>query len=245
MERAVLADIYYRCPPHPGGTRGLGKEWIKGKDQMTNRIGNVAAVVLLGVAGFVGYRLIEANLRADIYRDRLTELADNYDQLRQTYNQAVRKTAVTELVVQDGKLCVSIRTAQGVVKQIPTPFDPSGEIYVDYVVLDGRLWVRRVFDAQTPPSAGVLIEPQLAEVGWDDPALAHGKAVYRRLGEGRWLVTVTGDGSLGLARATDDAPTDLTATPPVRDYEPVSEQARAEVDRIGPGDVVRRLVGVR
>ncbi len=211
---------------------------------MTNRIGNVAAVVLLGVAGFVGYQLVQANLKADIYRDRLTELADDYDQLRQTYNQAVRKTAVTELVVEDGKLCVSIRTNEGVVKQIPTPFDPSGEIYVDYVVLDGRLWVRRVFDAQTPPSAGVVVEPELTDVGWDDPALAHGKAVYRRLDEGRWVVTVTGDGSLGLAKATGNEPTDLTSTPSVRDYEPVHEQARAEVDRIGPGDVVRRLVGV-
>lgn len=210
---------------------------------MINRIGNVAAVVLLGVAGFVGYRLIEANLKADIYRDRLTALAQDYDRLRQTYNQAVRKTAVTELVVEDGKLCVSIRTHEGVVRQIPTPFDPSGEIYVDYVVLDGRLWVRRVFDAQTPPSAGVVIEPELSEVRWDDPALAHGKAVYRRLDEGRWIVTVTGDGSLGLAKATGDEPADLTAIPPVRDYEPVNEQARAEVDRIGPGDVVRRLVG--
>ena len=211
---------------------------------MMNRIGNVAAVVLLGVAGFVGYRLIEANLKADIYRDRLTELADDYDQLRQTYNQAVRKTAVTELVVEDGKLSVSIRNARGVVKQTPTPFDPSGEVYVDYVVLDGRLWVRRVFDAKTPPSEGVIVEPELAEVGWDDPKLAHGKAVYRRLSEGRWVVTVTGDGSLGLAKATGDQPVDLTATPPVRNFQPVDEQARAEVDRIGPGDVVRRLVGV-
>jgi hypothetical protein len=210
---------------------------------MINRIGNVAAVAMLGVAGFVGYRLVQANLKADIYRDRLTALADDYDQLRQTYNQAVSKTAVTELVVQDGKLCVSIRTNQGVVKQIPTPFDPSGEIYVDYVVLDGRLWVRRVFDAKTPPSQGVIVEPELAEVGWDDPALAHGKAVYRRLDEGRWVVTVTGDGSLGLAKATGDEPADLTSTPPVRDYEPVSEQARAQVDQIGLGDVVRRLVG--
>ena len=154
---------------------------------MINRIGNAAAVVLLGVAGFVGYRLVQANLKADIYRDRLTALADDYDQLKQTYNRAVRKTAVTELVVRDGALSISIRTSEGVIRHIPTPFDPSGEVYIDYVVHNGRLWVRRVFDAQTPPSEGVLIEPQLAEVGWDDPALAHGKAVYRRLGEGRWI----------------------------------------------------------
>lgn len=211
---------------------------------MMNRITGIASLVLIAVAGYAGYRLVEANLRADIYRDRLTSLAADYDTLRATYNQAVRRTAVTELVVENGKLCVSIRNAEGVVKSIPTPFDPAGEIYVDYVVLDGRLWVRRVFDAKTPPSQGVLIDPKLAEVSWDDQGATHGKAVYRQLGEGRWIVSVTGDGSLGLARSTRTAPTDLTTTPPVRDYEPISEQAKAEADRIGPGDVVKRLVGV-
>ena len=211
---------------------------------MYHRITGIASVVLVCVAGFVGYQLIEANLKADIYRDRLTALADDYDQLRETYNQAVRRTAVTELVVDDGKLCVSIRNAEGVVKSIPTPFDPSGEVYVDYVVLDGRLWVRRVFDAKTPPSEGVVIDPNMQEVAWDDQAATHGKAVYRQLGEGRWIVSVTGDGSLGLARATGSDPVDLTSTPDVRDYEPISQQAQNEVDRIGPTDVMKRLVGV-
>lgn len=210
---------------------------------MINRITGIASLVLLTVAGYAGYRVIEANLRADIYRDRLTVLADDFDQLRKTYNQAVRRTAVTELVVEDGKLCVSIRNAQGLVKSIPTPFDPTGEIYVDYVVLDGRLWVRRVFDAKTPPSQGVVIDPKLAEVAWDDQGATHGKAVYRQLGEGRWIVTVTGDGSLGLAKSTLSEATDLSVTPEVRDYEPISEKTKAEADRIGPGDVMRRLVG--
>lgn len=210
---------------------------------MMNRITGIATLVLLAVTGYAGYRLVEANLRADIYRDRLTALAADYDTLRATYNQAVRRTAVTELVVADGKLCVSIRNAEGLVKSIPTPFDPSGEIYVDYVVLDGRLWVRRVFDAKTPPSQGVLIDPKLAEVTWDDQGATHGKAVYRQLGEGRWIVSVTGDGSLGLARSNMSEPTDLTTTPAVRDYEPVDEQAKAEADRIGLSDVVKRLVG--
>jgi hypothetical protein len=211
---------------------------------MFHRITGIASVVLVCVAGFVGYQLIEANLKADIYRDRLTALADDYGQLRETYNQAVRRTSVTELVVANGKMCVSIRNTEGVVKSIPTPFDPSGEIYVDYVVLDGRLWVRRVFDAKTPPSEGVVIDPNMQEVAWDNEAATHGKAVYRQLGEGRWVVSVTGDGSLGLARATGSDPVDLTATPAIRDYEPVSEQAQAEVDRIGITDVMKRLVGV-
>ena len=211
---------------------------------MINRITGIASALLLVVAGFVGYELVEANLKADIYRDRLTALSDDYDQLRETYNQAVRRTAVTELVVQNGKLCVSIRNSEGMVKSIPTPFDPTGEIYVDYVVLDGRLWVRRVFDAGTPPSQGVLIDPALVDVSWDSETAAHGKAVYRQLTEGRWIVSVTGDGSLGLAKSTNNDPTDLATSPGVRDYEPISQQAEAEVDRIGPVDVMKRLVGV-
>src|SRR5690554_4211377 len=55
-------------------------------------------------------------------------LRQSYEQLRQTYNEAVAKTAVTELVVEDGTLCVTIRTAEGVDRTIPTPFDPSKEI---------------------------------------------------------------------------------------------------------------------
>ncbi len=210
---------------------------------MLNRITGIASVVFILVAGFVGYRLLEANLKADIYRDRLIALESDFDQLRDTYNKAVRRTAVTELVVDEGKLCVSIRNAEGEVKSIPTPFDPSGEIYVDYVVLDGRLWMRRVFDAKTPPSQGVVIDPKLAEVDWESQGATHGKAVYRQLSEGRWVVSVTGDGSLGLARSMGNDPVDLTNSPDVRDYEPITEQAQTEVDRIGISDVMKRLVG--
>ena len=210
---------------------------------MLNRITGIASVVFILVAGFVGYRLLEANLKADIYRDRLIALESDFDQLRDTYNKAVRRTAVTELVVDEGKLCVSIRNTEGEVKSIPTPFDPSGEIYVDYVVLDGRLWMRRVFDAKTPPSQGVVIDPKLAEVDWESQGATHGKAVYRQLSEGRWVVSVTGDGSLGLARSMGNDPVDLTNSPDVRDYEPITEQAQTEVDRIGISDVMKRLVG--
>ncbi len=210
---------------------------------MLNRITGIASVVFILVAGFVGYRLLEANLKADIYRDRLIALESDFDQLRDTYNKAVRRTAVTELVVDEGKLCVSIRNTEGEVKSIPTPFDPSGEIYVDYVVLDGRLWMRRVFDAKTPPSQGVVIDPKLAEVDWESQGATHGKAVYRQLSEGRWVVSVTGDGSLGLARSMGNDPVDLSSSPDVRDYEPITEQAQTEVDRIGISDVMKRLVG--
>jgi hypothetical protein len=176
-----------------------------------------------------------------VYRDRLKVLTDDYEGLRKNYNQAVRKTAVTELLVEGKSLCVSIRTAEGVLKSIPTPFDPSGEIYVDYVVIDGRLWIRRIFDARTPPEKGVVIDPKLADVDWSNAGVAHGKAVYRSLTEGRWVVTVTGDGSLGLTLADRNAPPDLSPPPQVRDYDQIEREVKVDVDRIGVGDVMGQI----
>src|SRR5262249_20783722 len=128
------------------------------------------------------------------------------------------------------RLSVAIRDAAGAARVIETPFDPSHEIYVDYAVLDGRLWIRRVFDDRTPPGEGVLVDPQLAQVDWDARGGAYGKATYRSLGPGRWVVSVSGDGSLGLVRVPDGEPTELAPPPPVRSYEPV-EDARHDALR--------------
>ena len=194
-------------------------------------------------AALLGYRSVRADLRAEVYRDRLEQMVGQYESLRTVYNAAVRRTAVTELLVRDGRLWAQVRTAEGVTRRIETPFDPNGEIFVDYLVLDGRLWIRRVFDAGTPPQEGLVIDPEADAVDWSGTGEVYGKAVYRRLGDGRWVVTVTGDGSLGLARA--DAPADLSPAPGVRDYEQVIADAGTDPGRIGPGDVWRWLTGGR
>jgi hypothetical protein len=201
----------------------------------------VVVLVMVAAAAGLGYRFVRADLAASVYRERLENLATEYEDLRTTYNEAVRRTAVTELVVADGELSVHVRSAAGVLNDIPTPFDPSGEIYVDYVVLDGRLWIRRVFDARTAPGDGLVIDPVVAEVDWDSEAARHGKAVYRRLGEGRWVVTVTGHGSLGLERA--DGPAELVPAPEVNEYAEETEQADDEVGRLGPADVWAWVTG--
>ncbi len=199
-------------------------------------------VVVTGGLGTVGYKAMRADVVASVYKQRLGEFAGEYETLRAQYNEAVRRTAVTELVVHDGTLCVRVRSVEGVIRTIDTPFDPRGEIYCDYVVRDGRVWIRRVFDHNTPPSRGVLIDPALAEVDWAaaDPAdeQAVGKAVYRSLDEGRWVVTVTGDGSLGLRRvgdATGSVSDDLALerAPAIKRYEQIEAQARAEAESIG------------
>lgn len=207
-------------------------------------INGVALVGLTGGASYVGYQYLEARESSDIYRERLAELSENYSDLRLLYNAAVERQAVTELVVAEDRITVRVRNPGGVVEEIPTPYDPRGEIYVDYVVADGRLLIRRVFDELTPPSSGVIIDPAIEFVDWTDPRMTQGQAVYRQLEEGRWIITVTGNGSLGLVRAGDAGDVgELVSGPEIADFERMPEAADDEVDAITPGDVLRRLFG--
>jgi len=201
----------------------------------------IALATILALTGLAGYQLLRTGLAADVYRARLEETVQDYEVLRGEYNQAVRRTAVTELLVEDGRLSVAIRDAGGEIRTIETPFDPSREIYVDFVVLDGRLWIRRVFDDKTPPEQGVLIDPALAQIDWSEEQSAYGKAAYRALGPGRWVVSVTGDGSLGLTRAREGATTELAPPPPVRDYPPIEEALGGMLRELGPAEVLRAL----
>jgi hypothetical protein len=203
---------------------------------------SLALLALVAVAAFSAHRLLKASLAAEVYRERLLELSGDYERLRDRYNEAVRRTAVTELLVADGKLSVVIRTAEGELKSFESPFDPSREIYVDYVVRDGRLWIRRLFDDRTPPSEGMSIDPGLIDVDWEAVGEGYGKAAYRELGEGRWVVDVTGDGSLGLARRDPEEAVELAPAPPVREYEPVGEAVESVLGSIRASEAVRALV---
>ena len=209
---------------------------------MTTRILNVVLALLACVAGFGTFRLLEASLEADVYRERLAVLASDYELLRTRYNEAVRRTAVTELVVEEDSLAVVIRNAAGEVETLETPFDPAREIYVDYVVLDGRLWIRRLFDEGTAPDAGLVVEPRLADVDWQREGASHGKATYRALDPGRWVVDVSGDGSLSLAKRDDEEPVYLAPAPAVRDYAPIENEVSARLGSIGAGEAFDALL---
>lgn len=212
---------------------------------MFQKIGSAIGLILIVVAGGGGYIAVKSHMESEIYRERLHELGADYTRLANEYHEAVRKSAVTELRVQDNELSVLVRTADGVLEEIPTPFDPRREIYIDFVVMNGRLWIRRVFDQETPPSQAVLINPRLVDINWDERSdQEYGKAVYRRLGEGRWAVTVTGSGALGLTQVSADARIDLVSPPEVRDFSELEESIRKDVSEIGPGEVVRRLLNL-
>ena len=195
-------------------------------------------VATLGVVGL--YQAGLSRLEVDVYRERLDTLGLAYEQLLEAHNEIVKKTTVTDLQVEKGRLFLAVRNAQGLVRRIATPFDPAREIYVDYVVLDGRLWIRRIYDAETPPSRGLVIDASLERIDWDDSRYTLGKAVYRSLAEGRWVVTVTGNGSLGLVRSDEAAP--LSPPPPVKDYAEIKAELEADLDRVGPGDVLRKAL---
>ncbi len=196
------------------------------------------------LAGFTAYQYFHTRITAELYRQRLIDLSQSYESLRHTYNQAVKKTAVTELLVQDGRLSVVVRAADGVQRVIHTPLDPSGEVYADYVLIDSRLWIRRLFDERTAPTGAVIIDPLVERIDWDSPRVAHGKAVYRRLDEGRWVVTVTGDGSLGLAKAKSTDAVDLIATPSVQDYPQIQRELSQRIDQITAIDIFKRVFAI-
>lgn len=205
---------------------------------MLRFLAGLALLAFAATSGIAGYRLLRTELAAGIYRERLAALATDYDALRDRYAEAVRRTAVTELWVRDGSLAVVVRTADGRLREVPTPYDPGNEIYVDFAVLEGRLWIRRVFADDTPPREGILVDPSLGAVDWDAEEAAYGKAAYRTLGEGRWVVSVNGSGALDLVRAPEREPAELAPAPLLREFEPMERAVDDRLRRIGPGEML-------
>ncbi|MEM9882837.1 MAG: hypothetical protein AAF800_07965 [Planctomycetota bacterium] len=207
-----------------------------------NRLTTTASLLLLAGAGVLGYQMLHRGVAADVYHERLVELSGEHQQLVETYNRAVTRTAATELLVADGTVCVNVRTADGRLETHPVAADPAHPIYVDYVVKDHRLLIRRVFDSRSAPDDAGVIDSALLDVDWSDPSVRHGQAIYRRLTDGRWIVTVSGDGSLALAKVDADAAVELLPAPEVGTYDPV-EATRQRIDRITPADVLGRVLG--
>lgn len=203
------------------------------------------ALLVIGCAALLATaQFVRADLRAEIYKDRLDTLASEYQALTAAYNSAVKRTAVTELIVsQDNTLAVKVRDAAGKDTTIPTSLDPSTEIYVDFIVADSRLLIRRIFDEATPPSKGLLLDDTLKTLGWQEESanITFGKAVYRQLSPGRWVVSVSGDGSLGLEKLdlqTQDPPA-LTHAPAIGNFEQWLTSADTDAKSISIQDAIR------
>jgi hypothetical protein len=198
----------------------------------------------LGIAALLGYQWAKASVAQDIYRDRLAGLQADYQQLAEQYNQAITPRPVTELLVENQKICVLVRKGDGELVRVPTPFNGwENDVYVDYVLADGRLLIRRVFEIKNgqDTSKPVQVDADLVDVQWGD-AVPFGKAIYRsKMADGRWVVSVTGDGSLTLKRVGNDEPVELATQPKIEKFDPVDERADEAVERIGVGDVWQYL----
>lgn len=215
-----------------------------------------AGLGAVGLIGIAGMRLARADAAEQIYRARLESLAADYEGLRSSYNRAVRRTAVTELVVKDGQVTALVRTAHGPIAEIVTGADPSKEVYVDFALLDGRVWIRRVFDASTRPEDATIIDPRLAEIDWlgKEPleakpgssanrATAIGQAVYRTLGEGRWVVRVSGDGALGLELVSPETRVTLEEAPPIWNFDEVESEIHDRIKDVGWREALGAMLG--
>lgn len=209
---------------------------------MTRKISLLVMLTLIAGAGTLGYQFLQSHFAADVYLERLEELQKDHTQLTGEYNKAVTRTAVTELVVAKPNLTVNVRTADGRVDPHPVQANLDYPIYVDYVLVDGRLLIRRVFDSQTKPDDGTVIDSDLINIDWNDPAVKNGQTVYRQLSDGRWIVTVSGDGALALGKVPAEAEVELIRAPEVGTFDPVAE-AKATVNRIGPLEVFAKLFG--
>lgn len=202
-----------------------------------------AVIAASGVAGLFGLELMRARAEREIYRDRLADLTTTYDDLAGRYNTAVRRTAMTELVVENGTLTVVVQSAGGRIADITTPYDPASEIYVDYAIIGGRVWIRRIFDEHTAPSEAMVIDPALANIDWNDDPSEVGKAIYRSLDEGRWIVTVAGNGGLGLRKAEPGEEIALGPAPVITDFDEVDAEAARKSDEIDWRDLLARVLG--
>lgn len=202
----------------------------------------LAVTAGLVVVGLSGLAITRASVENEIYEHRLRELTASYAGLRDQYNSAVKQTAVTELVVEEGALSVAIRDGLGERVVIDTPYDPAREIYVDFAIVGGRVWIRRVFDEQTPPSAGTIIDNRYAEVDWESAGAEVGKAVYRSLSEGRWVIGVSGNGGLSLRRALPEERIELQEAPRIASFEEIEAEATDAADRVSLRDVIDRLI---
>ena len=208
--------------------------------------GSITGLAIVGatvVVGFIGMRFAKADAANSVYQTRLRDLSSEYESLRSQYNTAVRQTAVTELVVKDRSVTVQVRTIEGAVETIETRANPDKEVYVDFALLDGRLWIRRVFDSDTPPSQATVINPKLADIDWERENALVGQAVYRHLAEGRWIVNASGDGALALTQVPDDQVVNLAPPPEIGSYEEIQSEIDTEVDKVTWRDVFAAVLG--
>ena len=211
--------------------------------RMTRIVQLAFLALFAGIALGVGYNLVLNRISTGIYREKLAALSADYAELHARYQELTKRTAITELVVTPERVTVAVVDASGQIATVETPFDPEDEIYVDYANVNSRLWIRRVYSDRTPPEQGVVIDPALADIDWKGGHAAYGKAIYRQLQPGRWIVTVTGGGALELEQSPYTKTRRLQRPPSIVSYPELENAVRTEMDGVGFFDVLRYAFG--
>ncbi len=186
-----------------------------------------------------GFFWLREEVTSRIYRQKLETLAGEYAALAEQYNYAVRQSAITELEVTESSITVLIRTIDGQVRRVPTPYLPDREIFIDYLVGQGRIWIRRIFDQQTAPEDALVIDPIWEVVDWQDASLQYGKVIYRSLSPGIWSIQVSGNGSLSLEEVEASRPEALAADLQLRSFEEIRLSMDEEAKSITLQDMWR------
>lgn len=210
------------------------------------RLGIIAFIALTGLAVWLAYRYAHAQFAEDVYRQRISTLVKDYENLRTSFNSAVKKTAVTELLVnEDGSICVVFVNMDGSEVVKPTPFRLGSEVFVDFVAIDNRLFLRRIFDEHTMPKEAMFINPELQKIEWQSGKVGGGSAPYIQINKpGRWVVSANGTGALEIRHTDVNAPrAPLVATPAVRDFSTVDKELNDDLEQITAGDVIKGIFG--
>jgi len=204
----------------------------------------VLFLLVFGVLAVLGWQWGRQGIAQQIYRERLETLHQQYAVLQEQYAALVRKTAITELLVDDEGVAIVVRSDAGELSRLATNLNPELEVYVDYIVLDGRLWIRRVFDSSMSPGEGILVDPRLVGIPWQDypENESFGKAVYRRLTPGRWVVTTTGNGALGLAKVDADEEIRIQSPHFALIEEDWERSVQVSIDEVGWKDAARWIL---
>lgn len=205
------------------------------------RVAGLVGWVLLGGGAVALYGYGRSQVIEEIYREKLQDLVREHQALRDRYDAAVAQTAVTEIRVGPEQVALVLRGIDGVLREVDTDLDPRGEIHVDYVVVDGRLFIRRIYDERTPPNRAQILDPRLAHIDWNGKA-DRGLSVYRgNLSQGRWVVSSSGNGALDLEKV-EGPPPQLSPPPAVRDFKELERQLDDRVARVSPIEILKRWV---
>ncbi|MEO1335603.1 MAG: hypothetical protein AAFV29_08155, partial [Myxococcota bacterium] len=83
---------------------------------------------------------------------------------------------------------------------------------------------------------------KLIDVDWSNAQVKRGVTVYRGgLTDGRWLISVSGNGALDLVKAEGPTPELMAGPPVIRKFDGMTQQLDRRLARVQTGEILQRL----